>query len=271
VRGGDPPSALKCWDELAARLAGRRPVMFLDFDGTLAPIVERPGDAALPAETRVVLERLAAVVPVAILSGRGREDVAARVGIGGIAYAGSHGFDIAGPGGELHAPHGADALPGVVEEAAAELERRLAGVAGAEVEPKRYAVAAHWRRVAAGDLPAVERAVDEVVAAHPELRRAEGNKVFELRPALDWDKGRALVFLLEKLGLEGAGAVPIYVGDDVTDEDAFRALAALEPEPGIGILVAERPRPTAAGYRLRDPGEVRELLARLARLAAGTA
>jgi trehalose 6-phosphate phosphatase len=65
--------------------------------------------------------------------------------------------------------------------------------------------------------------------------------------------------------------VPIYDADDDTDEDAFRALAALEPEPGIGILVAERPRPTAAGYRLRDPGEVRELLARLARLAAGTA
>ncbi len=91
------PSALDRWDEIAARLDGRRPALFLDYDGTLSPIAPRPELAILPEETRDLLRRLAARFPVVILSGRGREDVAALVGLDGLAYAGSHGFDIAGP------------------------------------------------------------------------------------------------------------------------------------------------------------------------------
>jgi trehalose-phosphatase len=128
--------------------------------------------------------------------------------------------------------------------------------------------------------------VDAELAAHPELRKGGGKKVWELRPGLDWDKGKAVLWLLRALGLasspgrggeRGASVeyVPIYIGDDETDEDAFRALAerpgGLEDPSGsnrggIGVLVAEEERETAASYRLRDPDEVRELLVRLADL-----
>lgn len=258
---GAPPSALDRWPEIACLLAGRRPVVFLDFDGTLAPIVERPEEAAMPAATRHAVERLAARVPVAVVSGRRREDVAARVGMPGLAYAGSHGFDLAGPG---FAEEVAPELPPLVERVAAGLAAELAGLPGVEVEPKRWTAAVHFRRAAPEDVPRVEAAVDRAVAAHPELVKAGGKMVFEVRPALAWDKGRAVLHLLARLGLDGPGALPIYVGDDVTDEDAFRALAE-RPGGGLGIRVAEEPAATAAAYALASPAEVPELLDRIAR------
>jgi trehalose-phosphatase len=91
----------------------------------------------------------------------------------------------------------------------------------------------------------------------------DGKKVYELLPDIDWDKGKAVLWLLENLGLDCANGRPIYVGDDRTDEDAFRALG----QRGVGILVSEQPRPTAASYSLKDPAEVgrflRELVATL--------
>ncbi|HEX2223758.1 MAG TPA: trehalose-phosphatase [Thermoanaerobaculia bacterium] len=261
------PSALANWEEIARRLAGRRPALFLDYDGTLSPIAPRPELAVLPEATREVVTRLAERGPVAILSGRGRDDVAALVGLGNVFYAGSHGFDITGPplaeGGPPLRHEVGDGIPEQVERAAAALLQELAGIAGVLVEPKRFAVAVHYRLAADADLPRIEQAVDRVLAASPGLRKGLGKKVFELRPDLDWDKGRALLWLLETLGLGEDGGLPLYLplylGDDVTDEDAFRALEGR----GIGVLVAEEPRPTAASYSLRDPDEVRQLLEKL--------
>jgi len=111
-------------------------------------------------------------------------------------------------------------------------------------------------------VPKVERAVGEVTAGHRELRRIDGKKVYELLPAIDWDKGKAVIWLLETLGLESrsGGIRPIYIGDDRTDEDAFRALE----ERGIGILVSEQSQSTAATYSLKDPAEVERFLRALA-------
>jgi trehalose-6-phosphatase len=285
----DRPSALERWPEIAGRLAGRRLVLFLDYDGTLSPIVQRPELALLPEAARAVLRRLAARMPVAILSGRLREDVAALVGLPRLIYAGSHGFDIAGPpprsGGavalepeqepeqEAEPPVCHEVGSGVPERMARLAERlqgELADVAGVLVEDKRFAVAVHYRLVDARDLQRVEAAVDRA-AADPgdsedpggRLRKTLGKKVWELRPDVDWDKGRALLWLLGRLGLDRPDVVPIFLGDDVTDEDAFVAVAS---RGGIGILVAEEPRATAAAYRLRDPAEALEWLARLAEL-----
>ncbi|HKV08044.1 MAG TPA: trehalose-phosphatase, partial [Thermoanaerobaculia bacterium] len=250
------PSALDRWDEIAARLDGRRPAVFLDYDGTLSPIAPRPEMATLPEETREVLRRLARRDPVVIVSGRGREDVAALVGLDELTYAGSHGFDIAGP--TLRRELG-EGIPERIEEASGKLRARLDGVAGVLVEPKRFSVAVHFRLAAPDDLPRIESAVDAVQRELPELRKVPGKKVFELRPDLDWDKGHALLWLLGALHAD-TDLVPLYIGDDVTDEDAFRAVA----DRGIGILVAEEPRETAAAYSLRNTDEVRELLEKLA-------
>ena len=105
--------------------------------------------------------------------------------------------------------------------------------------------------------------MDAVAAGHRELRRINGKKVYELLPDIDWDKGKAVIWLLETLGLEHENALPIYIGDDRTDEDAFRALE----QRGVGILVSEQPQVTAASFWLRNPEQVerflRELIARL--------
>jgi alpha,alpha-trehalase len=261
-------SALERWEEILSRLAAGRPALFLDYDGTLSPIAPRPELATLPPATREVLERLARHLPVAVLSGRGREDVADLVGIPSLVYAGSHGFDIAGPplaeGGPPLRHEVGEGIPERIEQAAALLGRDLEGVGGILVEPKRFSVAVHFRLVDEADLPRIEAAVDAALAAVPGLKKAHGKKVFELRPEIDWDKGKALLWLLHEMHLDSADVasllVPIYIGDDVTDEDAFRAIAG----QGIGILVAEEARPSAAAYSLHDPAEVQEFLLRLA-------
>ncbi|MFP5289124.1 MAG: trehalose-phosphatase [Thermoanaerobaculia bacterium] len=248
--------ALEHLDEIASRLDGRRPAVFLDYDGTLSPIAPRPELATLPEETREVMRRLAQRYPVAILSGRGREDVTSLVGLEGLSYAGSHGYDIAGPGFRHEV---GDGIPDRIESAAKAL-KELEGIEGVLVEPKRFAVSIHFRLAREEDLPRIERVVDAVAASHPGLRKAHGKKLFELRPDLDWDKGQALLWMMDALNL--FAEVPLYLGDDITDEDAFRAIE----KQGIGILVAEEPRPTAASYGLRDPGEVRLFLEWLADL-----
>jgi trehalose 6-phosphate phosphatase len=267
----DQPPALESWSEIAGRLAGKRLALFLDYDGTLSPIVQRPELALLPQAARTVLRRLAERMPVAILSGRLREDAAALVGLPQLYYAGSHGFDLAGPPpapGEppLRQVIG-EQVPAAMQRVAERLCRDLAGIEGVLVEDKRFAVAVHYRLVQDSDLPRIEAAVDRAAAPGDlgdsgiRLRKTGGKKVWELRPDIDWDKGKALRWLLERLGLDRPDALPLFLGDDVTDEDAFTAVAS---RGGIGILVAEEPRPTAAAYRLRDPVEVVELLILLA-------
>jgi len=249
------PSALNHVQEIVRR--NDRSAVFLDYDGTLTPIVSQPEKALLSDSLRRALQALVMQAPVAILSGRDLDDVRQRVNISAIVYAGSHGFDIAGPRG-LRKELATEFLPrlDIVEK---EIGEQLTGIPGARLERKRFSIAAHYRNVNESDVPKVERAVSEVAARHRELRKMDGKKVHELLPDIDWDKGKAVLWLLENLGLERAKVRPIYIGDDRTDEDAFRALE----KSGVGILVSEEPRPTAARYLLKDPAEVERFLREL--------
>jgi trehalose 6-phosphate phosphatase len=266
-RIADLPNALERWDELADRLADRLPAVFLDYDGTLTPIVDRPEDALISDSMREAVRRLAARCPVCVVSGRDRPVVQRLMGVDDLIVAGSHGFDIWSPaGGGVERFEGGrfEDLLGTVRE---RVEAELAGVQGALVEPKRSSVAVHYRLVADAERPRVEAVVDAVLAEHPdELRVTPGKLVYEIQPRIDWDKGRAVLHLLDALGLDRADVVPLYLGDDLTDEDAFRALDGR----GVGVLVA-RPddpevagRATAADLALRDVAEVERFLDRLA-------
>lgn len=232
----------------------------LDFDGTLAPIVEHPENAALPAATRPILERLAARpdTDLAIVSGRGLEDVRARVGVDGIFYAGNHGMEIEGPGLQRRVAAAVAARPRLAACAEA-LREAVAGIEGAQVEDKGFTLSVHTRRVADREAEAeVERRVRAIVADEPGLRITSGKKILEVRPDVDWDKGRATSFLLDTLEAGAGLLVPvIFIGDDRTDEDAFRALG----DRGDGVLVAASPPGrTAARAWVEDPTAVAALL-----------
>ena len=127
---------------------------------------------------------------------------------------------------------------------------------GALVESNRYNTAVHYRLVATEDVGHLRELVDKVLLDYPNLRKTEGKMILEMRPAIDWDKGKAALWILDALGLDSSSALSFYIGDDVTDEDAFKALKGR----GIGILVAEAPRKTAATHILRDTEEVRRFL-----------
>jgi alpha,alpha-trehalase len=238
---------------------GRRLALFLDYDGTLTPIVDRPENARLGSGMRRVLTALSRQHCVAIISGRGRRDLEQLVGVRGGYYAGSHGFDISGPDKTcIRHEEGGAYLP-IIKQAEAELRGRLQGIAGAIVENKIYAVAVHFRLVGAADMPEIKKAVMHVLHSHPELERMVGKKVFELRPRIAWDKGKAVRWLLKALNLGENTVLPVYIGDDTTDEDAFDAIS----EIGIGILVADAPRSTRARYRLKNSGAVGAFLEKL--------
>ena len=251
------------WEALIARLGGRRLALFLDYDGTLVDIAPRPELAAMPAPARALLARLAALWPVAVVSGRDLANLRALVGLDEVVYVGSHGFDIAGPDIERGPKLVGDDHAVALHDAWNALAARLADVVGVIVERKRFAITVHYRLVAEGRVAEVVGAVHEVAAHEPRLKVTSGKRLVELRPNLDWDKGRAVLWLLGQPGF--AGAAPLFVGDDETDEDAFRALH----RRGTTIVVADPPRPSHADYRLRDTNEVTALLTRLARWGEG--
>lgn len=247
----------------ARRRTGRM-LVALDYDGTLTPIVQRPEEAALSERTRSVLARLAERpdTDVAVVSGRALEDVRRRVGLSGLYYAGNHGLEIEGPG--LHWVHAeASAARPRIESCGVALREALRTVPGVIIEDKGITLSVHYRLVVSeSEATRVRTTVEEVCGGHDGVRITSGKKVLEVRPDMDWDKGRATRFLVHALNLAEMRQAPVlFIGDDRTDEDAFRELNGW----GYGILVAEMPPPdTAATALLHTTEEVVELLAALA-------
>ncbi|PEG34849.1 trehalose-phosphatase [Mycolicibacterium agri] len=254
------PDALESYSLIAPLAETRRPAVLLDFDGTLSEIVSDPGAATMLAGAAGILESFAACCPVAVVSGRGLDDIRSRVGISGVWYAGSHGFELMSPDGSRHVNDaGAEAVHDLAG-ATAELRTALAGIQGLTIEDKRFSVAVHYRNTAPENVDAVVAAVRGAAQRH-KLRVTGGRKVVELRPDVDWDKGKAVEWILDRI--DGADPLlPIYIGDDVTDEDAFDAIR----HKGIGVAVSAAEsgdRRSAARFTLDGPAAVCQFLARL--------
>jgi len=204
-------------------------------------------------------------VPVAIVSGRDLEDVRGHVAVDGFAYAGSHGFDMRLADGTRE-QYGTEFLPDL-DAAERVLRERLGDVAGVRVERKGFAIAVHFRGASSDARAVVEEVITGTVAdadgssdAAARLRITGGKDIFELRPDIEWDKGRALTRLIAVLDLDESRYAPVYIGDDLTDEDGFAAVN----DTGISIVVAgEVDRRTIAQYRLDDPAAVRDFLQRM--------
>lgn len=253
------PSALENFEEISRQIKGKRITVFLDYDGTLTPIVETPDKAIMHEDMRRAVIKLSQCCTVGIISGRDLHDVQQMVKIDNILYAGSHGFDISSPEDlEIQNQIGEEFLP-VLNEAEKELSEKLKSIDKVIVERKKFAIAVHYRLVEPKWVETIEKVVDEVAAKHSELRKAYGKKVFELQPDIDWHKGKALLALLKALKLDRNDVLPFYIGDDITDEDAFRALQSR----GIGIVVWNEPDESAASYSLKSPDEVRDFLLKL--------
>ncbi len=234
-------------------------VLFFDYDGTLTPIVARPENAVLSSTAKRLLRRASRTpnLDVVIVSGRALADVKEMVGIPGLTYVGNHGFEIEGPGIEFR--H--DALREYQAEVeAASKELRTIDVEGLWVERKGATVTVHVREVAEKERNSSERRAAAILRRH-KLRVTTGKRIVEGRPPIDWNKGYAVLHVLaQRHGVDWISrARALYVGDDVTDEDAFRSLRGM----GRSIRVGPATQ-TEADFSVPDPEAVVELLRWLA-------
>jgi trehalose-phosphatase len=255
------PSALDHIEEIGRQLLERPPAVFLDYDGTLVPIAPRPDLAVMLPEQRTLLERLARVCPVAIVTGRGLDDIQRLVDSSILHYAASHGYDIAGPDGLRHQPD--PSLSTAIDAATRQLRPHVERVPGAVMESKVFSIAVHHRQVSPGKEKALASAIAEVLADHPMLVESAGKRLFEIRPAMSWHKGSAVSWLLDHFRQTGPSRIPLFIGDDRTDEDALETVAST----GVGIFVGPPPAwETAAHYGLADTDEVERFLHHLLEL-----
>ncbi|KAL5230166.1 hypothetical protein ABZP36_028942 [Zizania latifolia] len=265
------PSALSKFDQIVAASKGKKIVMFLDYDGTLSPIVDDP-DAAFMSDTmRRAVRRVAKHFPTAIVSGRCRDKVFEFVKLAELYYAGSHGMDIKGPTkasrhneakakGVLFQP-ASKFLP-MIEQVHDSLIEKTKCIPGSKVENNKFCVSVHFRCVDEKSWSTLAEIVKGELKEYPKLKLTQGRKVLEIRPTIKWDKGKALEFLLESLGFaDCTDVLPVYIGDDRTDEDAFKVLQ--KRGQGVGIVVSKYPKDTHASYSLQEPAEVMEFLLRL--------
>ena len=248
-------------DEVAAQLRGASHIfLFLDFDGTLAPIVDDPADAFMPAKTALSLIRLSEKpnISIAIISGRALEDLEDRIGLTGLTYAGDHGFAIRGQGLNFVERIAAERRR-ALRLLAVKLEDALRGIPGARMEEKGFTASIHYRQVPEEHHERLAAIVRDAVESSGDLfRLTQGLMVLEIRPRVEWNKGNAARWIMNLSG--HSDALPLYIGDDTTDEDAFAALPN-----GITVKVGSDTE-TSAKYRLERQGMVAEFLTWLVQL-----
>ncbi|HEX5474187.1 MAG TPA: trehalose-phosphatase [Vicinamibacterales bacterium] len=245
--------------EIQRRRAARHLLLLFDFDGTLCGFQADPAAVRLPDVTRRLLDRLAhaPATTVAIVSGRRLQDVADRARLpAGVFYAGFHGLEARGGDETYVHPAAAAAVP-VLRRIRQDVEARLRALPGVFIEDKGFSIALHDREAEdvarATAREAFLRAASDAIG-DGRLRVLPGACVLELMPNVAWNKGSAVRWIRERVERRHGASLPVYVGDDVTDEDAFRAVAA----DGVSIAVSDRA--SGAQFRLDGPADVEALL-----------
>ena len=258
----DQPTDFPGWSGVIPPGLGEpRILLLLDFDGTLSEIVPTPDAAVLRPGNARALDLLGTKpeYTVGIVSGRALEDVVVRVGLPDLVYAGNHGMEIEGPGFRYQHPDVSRVVPSWTEMAT-RLRLDLAGVPGTQVEDKRLTLTVHYRQSPAlhhEEIQSIVSAAADPGVADGRFRLTHAKAAIEVRPAVDWHKGRALEFIRSRLS---PGAYPIYIGDDQTDEDAF---TAAQIAGGCGIFVGPQAARTCARFRLDSPEAVSAALTEL--------
>jgi trehalose 6-phosphate phosphatase len=251
----------KACSAIATQLAGAEAVLVgSDFDGTLAPIVNDPERAGLPASTQAILRSIRALpgVALAFISGRGLEDLRKHVGIDGAIYAGNHGLEMEGPGLEPFIEPECVAARPSLDAAMETLAEQLPEFPGVSLEDKVLSASVHYRRAEPELVPPLSLIVHSVAHALPRVVVRRGKEVLELRPAVKWHKGHAFRHIAKTLGIPESRS--IYLGDDTTDEDVF----AFVPD-AITVQVGHLPG-TRARFRAETLADARELLVWLAEM-----
>lgn len=249
------------WKKLKNNLSKKFLFLLLDYDGTLSPIAGSPSLAILSKENKELLERLSKEpsCSLAIISGRSLEDIKNTVGLKGIIYVGNHGLEIEGPKIKFKSQV-SPRLKSVIRNIAGDMQKRLSGVNGALIEDKGSTLSIHYRLVDEKDIPAFEKILSEVTGSYTlrdKIKVSPGKKVYEIKPPLKWDKGRVVLWLLARQQfISGEKEVfPIYIGDDLTDEDAFKVLK----RKGLTIFIG-KPGSSEANYYLKSTEEVARFL-----------
>ncbi|CAN5963597.1 unnamed protein product, partial [Sphagnum jensenii] len=270
------PPILGMFEKLMKAAKGKQVAVFLDYDGTLSPIVEDPDKAYMAPDMRATVHDVATYFPTAIISGRGRQKVFEFVQLPELFYAGSHGMDIMGPadgcfkhlallcqqGNDIVVFQPASEYLPLINKVCKILEENTKDIEGAKIEHNLFCASVHFRRVKEENWVQLAERVANVMKNYPTLSLTHGRKVLEIRPAIKWDKGKAVNFLLESLGMANSNDVlPVYIGDDRTDEDAFKMVNGMKH--GCSILVSTAPKSTSAAYSIRDPSEVKQFLHQL--------
>jgi len=247
------------WKNIQDRVRGAENLfLFLDFDGTLTPIVSRPELAICPPEIKRVLEKLRDLpkVYLAIISGRSLEDLRKKVGIPGIIYVGNHGLEFGNLRGRYKRILSSTRIR-ELKRIAKNLQNSLKEVPGILFEEKGPVLAVHYRSVSQKFFDRISHVLEEELHRRRDRwKMASGKMVLEIRPNLDFHKGEAVREILKTFPSQGL--LPIYLGDDKTDEDAFRVLKG----QGISVFIGPGTFPSEADFFLQNPDEVQEFLFR---------
>jgi alpha,alpha-trehalose-phosphate synthase [UDP-forming]/trehalose-phosphatase len=224
--------------------------LFLDYDGTLTPIVDSPDKAVMSEDMRLLIIRLKKAIPVAIISGRSINDIMNLVKIENMVYAGNHGAEI-WDGSKLVVGQQLSDSKQVLGKIITELKETLSSIQGVIVEDKCITVSIHYRMVNNHDICRFFDTFWTIVDSYKGLFGiTSGKKVFEIRPHGIWNKGDAVKWIWENFGEK---RIPVYIGDDATDEDAFEVIRG----KGVGISIGKSQE---ADYYLKTQEEVKEFL-----------